>query len=428
MNQHLSRRRFIRQSAAAAAAITIFPSHLIGCKGVKPSDKIRLGFIGTGKLMSVLFRSFAELDDVIIVAGCDIDSKKLERFKNLVKQFYAELEEPLDIEIDTYHKYEELLARDDIDAVIIGTPDHWHAIPSIAAMKAGKDVYCEKPLAHTVFEGRAMVKTAKEYGRVLQTGSMQRSWEDFRKACELVINGYVGDISKVIVNVGDPAKACDLPGEPEPDYLDWDRWVGPAQMRPYSPVLAPPIENTEWPMWRDYREFGGGILADWGAHMFDIAQWALGMDNSGPVKLIPPEDPEAVRGLQMFYENGIELVHEDFERGWAVRFIGYEGSLDVSRGFLDSKPETIALNEIKETDKHLYFSDNHYANWINCIRSRENPVADVETGHRSASVCNIANIAYQLGRPLDWDPVNEVFNDEEADKLLTRDYREPFTL
>jgi predicted dehydrogenase len=428
MNQHLPRRRFIRQSAAAAAAITIVPAHLIGCKGVKPSDKIRLGFIGTGKLMSDLFRSFAGLEDVIILAGCDVDSKKLERFKNNVKQFYADRENPMDIDIDTYHKYEELLARDDIDAVVVGTPDHWHAIISIAAMKAGKDVYCEKPLAHTVVEGRAMVNTAREHERILQTGSMQRSWNDFRKACELVINGYAGEISKVIVNVGDPARACDLPGEPEPYYLDWNRWVGPAQLRPYSPVLAPPIENTEWPMWRDYREFGGGILADWGAHMFDIAQWGLGMDNSGPVRLIPPGDPQAVRGLTMYYENGIELVHEDFGRGWAVRFIGSEGSLDVSREFLDSKPETIALQEIQDSYQRLYFSDNHYANWINCIKSRKNPVADVEIGHRSATICNIANIAYWLRRPLQWDPVKEVFNDDEADRLLTKDYREPYLL
>ena len=428
MNQHLSRRRFIRQSAAAAAAVTIIPSHLIGCKGVNPSDKIRLGFIGTGKLMSDLFREFAKLEDVIILAGCDIDSKKLARFKDNVKQFYAGLEEPKDVEIDTYHNYEELIAREDIDAVVIATPDHWHAIPSIAAMKAGKDVYCEKPLAHTVFEGRTMVNAARKYERVLQTGSMQRSWADFRKACELVVNGYVGDISKVLVNVGDPAKACDLPGEPVPDYLDWDRWVGPAQMRPYSPVLAPPIEDDGWPRWRDYREFGGGIIADWGAHMFDIAQWGLGMDNSGPVKLIPPESPDAVRGLTMFYDNGIEMVHEDFGRGWAVRFIGSEGSLDVSREFLDSKPETIALQKIKDYDQRLYLSENHYANWINCIKTREKPVADVEIGHRSASVCNIANIAYWLRRPLEWDPVNELFNDDEANKLLTKEYREPFTL
>jgi predicted dehydrogenase len=176
-------------------------------------------------------------------------------------------------------------------------------------------------------------------------------------------------------------------------------------------------------------EFGGGGIADWGAHMFDIAQWGLGMDESGPVKLLPPNDPTAKRGMRFIYANGIEMFHEDFGRGWAVRFIGTEGSLDISREFLDSKPENIAGAEIKTGDKHLYYSDNHYADWIDAIKKRSRPVADVEIGHRSATVCNIANIAYQLKRPLKWDPVEEKFlKDGPANKLLTRKYRRPYTL
>ncbi len=426
-----SRREFLQKSTLAAAAITLIPRHVLGGRGyLPPSDIINLGFIGTGKLASGYFDNFTKLPGVHLLAASDVDSRKLDNFKVLVDGYYTDVKSNdhySDCKI--FEDYRELLALEEIDAVVVVTPDHWHVIQSIDAMKAGKDIYCEKPMAHTVYEGREMVKTAREYSRVVQTGSMQRSWQDFRHACELVTNGYLGEISKVIVNVGDPAIACDLPEEPLPDYLNWDRWVGPARMRPYNQILSPPMENNEWPMWREYREFGGGILSDWGAHMFDIAQWGLGMDDSGPVKFIPPEDPAAKRGLKMIYANGVEMVHEDFGRDWAVRFIGSEGTLDVSRDFLDSKPKNIAKTEIKSTDKRLYFSDNHYQDWIDAIRKRSRPIADVEIGHRSASVCNLANIAYQLNRELEWDPTSEEFiGNKKANKLRTKKYRKPYTL
>jgi len=426
-----SRRTFIRNTTIAAGTFMILPSHVFGRNGtVPPSDRINLAFIGTGKLIRELHERFAELPDVQIVAGCDVHTQKLEWFRKQTDKFYAGKNDTKNYSgCKTFGHYEELLQDPSIDAVMVATPDHWHAIISIAAMKAGKDVYCEKPLAHTVKEGRAMVDAAREYQRVVQTGSMQRSWEDFRHACELVVNGYLGDIKKVLVNVGDPPIPCDLEGAETPEYLDWDRWVGPAQMRPYSPVLAPPITDDSWPMWRSYMEFGGGGVADWGAHMFDIAQWGLGMDDSGPVKLLPPNDPTATRGMRFVYANGTEMFHEDFGRGWAVRFIGTEGSLDISREFLDSKPENIAGAKIKAGEKHLQYSDNHYADWINAVRNRTKPVADVEIGHRSATICNIANIGYQLKRPLKWDPVEEKFlNDGCANRLLTKKYRKPYSL
>jgi predicted dehydrogenase len=274
-----------------------------------------------------------------------------------------------------------------------------------------------------------MVKASEKYGRVVQTGSMQRSWKDFRHACELVRNGYLGEISKVIVDVGDPAIAYDLPGEPAPEHLDWDMWCGPGPLNPFDNILSPSLDEKMWPQWRVYREYGGGILCDWGAHMFDIAQWGLGMDGTGPVKFIPPGEAGAKRGLKMIYGNGIEMVHETFNRGWSVRFIGSEGSLDVSRKFLDSKPEKLATIEIKTSDERVYFSDNHYQDWIDAIHKRSKPVADVETGHRSASVCNLANIAYWLNQELDWDPQKEKFiKNREANKLLTKKYRKPYTL
>ncbi|MCK4750179.1 MAG: Gfo/Idh/MocA family oxidoreductase [Bacteroidales bacterium] len=426
-----SRRNFLKKSTLAATAITLVPRHVLGGRGfIPPSDKINLGFIGTGKLARGYFENFAELPEVHLLAGCDVNSRKLNNFKSLVDDHYSDVKSNDKYsDCKTFENYKELLELKEIDAVVIVTPDHWHAIPSIDAMKAGKDVFCEKPLAHTVYEGREMVKAARKFNRIVQTGSMQRSWRDFRHACELVYNGYLGEISQIIVNVGDPARECDLPEEPMPDNLNWDQWIGPAQMRPYNQILSPPLENNEWPMWRDYREFGGGILADWGAHMFDIAQWALGMDNSGPVHFIPPKDPSAVRGLKMIYGNGVELLHEDFERGYGVRFIGSEGTLDVSRSFLDSKPDNIAGIEIKSSDKRLYFSENHYQDWIDAIKKKSRPVADVETGHRSASVCNVANIAYRLNRELHWDPIKESFpKDKEANKLRTKKYRKPYSL
>jgi predicted dehydrogenase len=426
-----SRRDFIKKSSLAAAAITIVPRSVLGGRGfISPSDKINIGLIGTGKQAHGIFKNFTKLPGAYLLAASDVNSKKLSNFKSEVDNFYNEAQSDKNYsDCKTFHDYQEMISLSEIDAVIVMTPDHWHAIQSIDAMKAGKDVYCEKPLAHTVFEGREMVKTARTLERVVQTGSMQRSWENFRHACELIHNGYLGEISKVLVSVGDPAKKYDLPGDPLPEYLDWDQWCGPAPVNPYSIILSPPLENREWPMWRAYREYGGGILCDWGAHMFDIAQWGLGMDNSGPVKFIPPEDPAATRGMKMIYENGVEMIHEDFDRGWAVRFIGSEGTLDISRSFLDSKPEHIAKIEIKSSDKRLYFSDNHYQDWIDAIKNRTKPVADIEIGHRSASVCNLANISYWLNKELDWDPAGETFSGNgKANKLLTKKYRKPFTL
>lgn len=427
----ITRREFIAKTSLAAGAVTILPRFVLGGKGhIGPNDKITLGFIGCGRQARDLVRYFSALPEVQVVAGCEVDKMKLDWFINWVNAYYAEKREVSGYKsCDGYNLYEDLIARSDIDAVVIATPDHWHAIPAIAAMKAGKDVYCEKPLSHTIREGRAMVKAARRYKRVFQVGSMQRSWRDFRHACELVYNGYLGRVKKVMVNVGDPSYPCDLPAEPTPPYLDWDRWLGPAPVRPYNPILSPPVEQTHYPRWRFYNEYGGGIIADWGTHMFDIAQWALGKDHSGPVTFIPPADKKAVRGLRMIYADGIELTHEDFGRGWAVRFIGSEGTLDVSRDFLESVPENIVGQQIKPSDKRLYFSDNHYTNWTRAIRDRSIPVADVETGHRSASICQIANIAYHLNRKLEWDPVKEAFRkDPEANKRRGKEYREPYTL
>ncbi len=424
-----SRRSFIKKTAALAT-VAFVPRYVLGGRGyIAPSDQVTLGFIGTGRLSPYLASNFVGLEGVRIVAGCDVYKAKGENFKKSVEKAYADkLEKDSYKGLDLYGDYMEILDRSDIDAVVVVTPDHWHAKPSIDAMKHGKDVYCEKPLSHTIEEGRRMVEVARETNSVLQTGSMQRSWENFRHACELVCNGYIGEIKSIKVSVGDPAIKCNLGGESVPEGLNWDVWLGAAKNRSFNAILAPPPDDKGWPAWRAYREFGGGYIADWGAHMFDIAQWALRMDNSGPVEIIPPDDPTAVRGLKFIYANGVEMTHEDFGRGNAIEFTGTEGVISLSREHLESSPTSIVSEKITDSDERLYFSENHYQNWIDCIKSREKPICDVEVGHRSATVCHLANIGYQLGKPLKWDPEKEEFDDKKANKLKSKKYRNGYEI
>ena len=423
----VGRRSFIRKSAIALGAITIVPRHVLGRGFTAPNDKINLGFIGLGKQSRGLASRFTSMTSAQIVGGCDVWTTKTTWFRSQVQQAYAKERNIESYEgVEVYSEYKELLNSSDIDAVVIATPDHWHAEMAIDALNSGKDVYLEKPLTHRIAEGIALVKTVKNTEKILQTGSMQRSSGNFRRACELVRNGYLGEIQKILVNVGDPAIDYDLEEEEMPAEIDWNKWCGPAPLLAYNHRLAPSNNDVKfWPDWRKYKETGGGILCDWGAHMFDIAQWALGMDHSGPVRYIPPADKDAVRGLRMFYKNGVEMVHEDFGRGWGVRFIGSEATLDVSRSYLESDPENVLTATLKDSDTRLYNSnDNHYQDWLDAIKNRTNPLCDVVTGHRSASICNIANIAYQLGRSLEWDPIEEHFmGDAAANALRSRTNR-----
>jgi len=262
----------------------------------------------------------------------------------------------------------------------------------------------------------------------LQTGSMQRSWKNFRQACELVRNGYIGAVKEVIVNVGDAAVPYNLAEESTPACLNWEAWVGPAPFRSFNAVLSPPVEKDIFPNWRLYKEYGGGMISDWGAHMFDIAQWGLGMDKTGPVKFLPPEG-SATKGLVMVYENGIHMKHGDFGRGNGVRFIGEKGKIDISRDYLDSDPVNIATAIIQPNEVHLYNSPDHYYDWLNSIKTGKQPICDAETGHRTSSVCCLANIAYWLRKPLDWDPVKEQFtNSAEANQLTKASIRNKWKL
>lgn len=421
----VSRKEFLKKTGFTIGLFSIVPSNVLGGgRHIAPSDKITFGFIGCGKQSPGLSNDFMLLNEAQMIAASDVDSVKLTKFCERVDTFYSDHSA-----CRGYLDYEDLLSRDEIDAVIISTPDHWHAKPAIEALMAGKDVYCEKPLSHTVLEGRAMVNATRKYERVFQTGSMQRSWTDFRHACELVRGGYLGEISSVKVNVGGPSRPYNLEEEKSRPEINWDKWIGPSFYQNYNSILAPPYPLDNWPLWRAYNEFGGGGVTDWGAHMFDIVQWALGMDDSGPIEFHPPKNKGSDRGFNFKYSNGVYVEHVDFGRGYAVEFTGSEGTLTVSRDFLETSNTSLKSLEITPDDRKLYWSMNHYQDFVNCIKSREKPVADVEIGHRTATICNIGNITYQLGRSLKWDPENERFvNDDYANSKLSKEYRKGYEL
>jgi predicted dehydrogenase len=364
-----------------------------------------------------------------------VDTTRKEAAKNTVEKKYAEqIKSGIYKGCAAYNDFQELIARGDIDAVVICTPDHWHAIPCLEAIKAKKDVYCEKPLTLTIREAKMLIDAARKYERVFQTGSQQRSSKEFRQACELVRSGRIGKLKAVYVNVGSSSKPCDLPEEKMEPGLDWDRWLGPAPKRPYSSVLSPRGIHGHFPAWRNYQEYSGGMMTDWGAHHFDIAQWGLGMDESGPVEIIPPEDPKAERGMRYIYADGTPVIHaEEAEKGKkvdGVLFVGASGSIMVNRGKISSDPVEILKTPLTEKDVHLYESPGHQRDWLNCIRSRKKPICDVEVGARSVTVCHLGNIAYWTHQKFKWDPKEWKFVDagKEVEKWFDRERREPFTL
>ncbi|MEN8116185.1 MAG: Gfo/Idh/MocA family oxidoreductase [Bacteroidota bacterium] len=420
----MKRRKFIKQTVAGAAAFTIIPASVLGKNGaIAANSRINLAYIGTGKQGRILQNFFkTKTKETVTVAACDVDSEKLDLFVDLANK--ANKKQGTNAEIFATKHYRKILERKDIDGVVVATPDHWHAQVSVDAAKSGKDIYCEKPMAYTVAEGRAMVNAARKYDRVFQTGNMQRSSYNFRQACELVVKGYIGELKAINAGLGGPVIACDLPSMEAPDNLDWNLWVGPSPYRAFHPVLSPPVEEDIYPRWRNYRNFGGGMITDWGAHMFDIGQWGLQMDHSGPIEFIPPKHGET-HGLKMIYKNGVVMNHVELPEGPGVEFIGTEGKIEVSRGYLRTFPnKKLAKYEFKEEERKLYFSDNHYQDWLDAMKSRTRPISDVEIGHRTSSLCNIANIAYELERPLQWNPEKEqFFGDSSANMMLSRPYR-----
>jgi predicted dehydrogenase len=314
---------------------------------------------------------------------------------------------------------------------VIASPDHWHALMAIDACKAGKDIYLEKPLTLTIKEGQEVVKAVRENGTILGVGSQQRSEQNFQHAVRMVQKGKIGKLRQVLVNVGQPEspKPYDLPEQEVPAGLDWQAWLGPLPDLHYNEELNPPIsldpEVNEkiWGAWRWYKETGGGLMTDWGAHMFDIAQWGMGMDRSGPQRITPATDGAP---LTFHYANGTQMVTGPFDGDFrGIKFEGENGWIQVGRGHYSASDEK--LNFKKETSKTPYSS--HYADFVDSVVKRKDPIVPVEVGHSTCVVCTLGNIANQLGRPLDWDPKTETFpSDNEAMAMLHYDYENGYQL
>lgn len=421
----VDRRQFL-QTAALAAAPLILPSAVFGRGRTRVNDKIALGFIGMGIMNNDHLSRFLKDDGVVVLAVCDVDTTRRTAAKKKVDDAYSKSQGTRGCA--EYVDYKELLARGDIDAVCIATPDHWHANIAIEACKSGKDVYCEKPLSLKLGEAKAMIEAARKYDRVFQTGSQQRTEYDgkFRVACEYVRSGRLGQLLCINVGVGAPSVWCDLPEEPMEPGLEWDRWLGPAPLRPYNSILSPRGVHNFYPKWRDYREYSGGQMTDFGAHHYDIAQWALDMDAGGPVVVEPPRDPKAMVGARFIYPNGVQMLHGGPS---GVTFVGTKGSIHVDRGVLESMPDSILKEPLGDGDTHLPKAANHHANWTDCIKSRQRCIADVEVGARTVAVCHLANLVYWNRRPLKWDPVAWVFiDDPEANTWMDYQRRAGYEL
>jgi predicted dehydrogenase len=417
----LTRRAFLATTAfSTAAAPLLLPSRLWAAEGdAQPNARITMGFIGTGTQGRHLLNSFLPHPNTQVVAVCDVDTTRREHHKKKVEEFYSTKQDQSFKGCVAYNDFQELLARADIDAVVVATPDHWHAYNCVQAAKAKKDIYCEKPLSLTIHEARAMVNATRQNDRVFQTGSMQRSSSEFHKACTLVRNGVIGEVKEIYVSVGGPSKWCDLPEEAREPGLDWDRWLGPAPMRPYNSVLSPRGVHSHFPNWRSYREYSGGGMTDWGAHHFDIAQWGLGMDESGPVEVLPP-DGRDIKKLTYKYANGIVMYHGGLAGyPFGVVFVGAKGKVCVDRGKFKAEPEELGQTNLAELPIKLYKSNNHYKDFLDCVRSRKRPICDVEVGCRTVTVCHLGNLAYWNKRALKWDPKTERFaGDAEANQWL----------
>jgi len=428
-----TRRRFLKQAAAAVAAPYVIPASALGADGhVAPSNRIVLGCIGVGGRGSSNMRAFLSQADAQVVAVCDVDKAHRDRAQATVEQHYGAKG------CAAYNDFREVIARDDIDAVSISTPDHWHAIPVVMAAQAGKDIFCEKPLSLTVAEGRVMSDTVRRHGRVLQTGTWRRSREACRRACELVRSGRIGTLERVRVYVpkGYQIRGGDYAGiQPEmpvPDGFDYDFWLGPAPDAPYTPARC--HFNFRWLL--DYSE---GYISDWGAHYLDVGQWGAGTDLTGPRTIegwgaFPDEglyDAAIGHHVEFTFANGVKMVSATTENGadCGTWFDGTEGWIYVESAAIRSEPASLASSVIGGDDVHLYDSPDHYGNFLDCIRTRKSTAAPVEVAHRSATLCHLASIVTLLGRKLEWDPEAERFlDDDEANRLLARSMRGPWHL
>ena len=432
-----SRRDFLKSIAAAATGtigLPLFiPASALGRSGaVAPSARISIGCIGVGGMGTSNLNSFLEKPEVQIVAVCDVDVKHRDRACHIVAKKTGRKG------CAAYNDFREMLEREDLDAVSIATPDHWHALIAVAAAREGLDVYGEKPFAYSIGEGSAIVDTVERYGAIWQTGSWQRSVRNFRYACELVRNGRIGTVHTVRVGLPYGQNIPDQDGfkpAPVPEGFDYDMWLGPAPWAPYSPNRC--HYNFRW-----ISDYSGGRITDWGAHHCDIAQWGMGTESTGPVEIegtaafFKGDDGlfDTARKYRFVcnYREGFTLIVADEQqqpKGTGVQFEGSEGWIWVDRGAIDASNRSVLTSVIGPEETHLYESDDHVQNFLDCVRSRSETATSAKIAHRSITICHLGLIALRLGRKVHWDPVSERFvNDPEADRLLSRPMRSPWHL
>jgi predicted dehydrogenase len=431
----LSRRSFLAASAVAPFAYT----RRAGAAAA--SERLSLAFIGVGTMGRGHLGGFLRRSDVEVVAVCDVVKERLDNAKQMVEKEYAARIKSGDYKgVTATGDFRELLQSKTLDAVVIATPDHLHAIPAVLAARAGKHVYCEKPLTQNLADGRWVVDEVKKGKVCFQTGSQQRSefGNRFRAAVEMIWNGWIGDVKVVRIGVGGPARPCDLPEQEAPKGTDWDSWLGPAPDRGYNEILCPKGVHGHFPQWRAYQEYAGGLLSDMGAHHFDIAQWALKKDHTGPVEVVPPENPKAGKGLKFVYADGVVMYHDEFATEPTPKgkeatareikadcvFEGTEGTILVGRGQLDVRFKNGKQAAFPDKPLRVAPSGDHKTNWVEAIRAGKDPICPAEVGHRTGSICQLGNIGYRLRRKLTWDPVKELFvGDDAANKELTREPR-----
>jgi predicted dehydrogenase len=435
----LTRRDFLKRSAAATALAwpTIVPASVLAANA--PSNTITIGCIGVGRMGLGDMRTIMAFDQARLVAVCDVDSNRVAYAKQIVEEHYAKRSRSGSYKgCAEYGDFRSLIGRTDIDAVLICTPDHWHALPAIAAAKAGKDIFIEKPLTLTIPEGRVLSDTVRRYGRVLLVGSQQRSDLRFRFACELVRNERIGKLHTVKVGLPIDPGTVPQPPMPVPENLDYDMWLGPTPWADYTEQRVHPREGYGRPGWLRISDYCCGMITGWGSHHIDIAQWGMGTEHTGPVEIegwakYPNDGLWNVHGesrIKYTYVNGVKVICADNEKNkQGILFEGTKGWVYVKRRFIDAHPKLLLTSVFGPDETRLYKSSNHKANFLECIRTRARTVAPVEVAHRSNTVCVLGYIAMLLGRRLKWNPQTEQFaGDDEANRMLTRPMRSPWCL
>ncbi len=419
----------------------VFTGCAIG-RGTRRNGTLRLASIGCGRMgrgdmRSLLNRGLSKELDARFVAVCDVDANRARTAKQDLEKIYRDkLQGESAPEITVYRDFRELLARDDIDAVHVSSPDFWHGEHGVAAAKAGKDIYIQKPLTYSVREGQALVEAVRANDIILQVGSQQRSDRRFRQACELVRNGRIGKLERVVVWLPSDRGKVEDRQEPAPEALDYDLWMGPTMARPYIEKGVHPKKGFGRPGWLQRDGYCRGMITGWGSHMNDTAQWGHGSDLTGLTEIeATAKFPD--RGIFNVHTefravgkwaDGVELIQET-NRQAGIHFKGSEGSIFVRRGGIQADPASLLKEEIGDDETKLYVSDDHYRNFLECVRSRKEPICPVEVGHRSNSLCVITHIAMKLDRKLTWDPTNEVFvGDDAANKMLDFPRRDPWRL